>query len=111
MQFRAGCVGWAALPAREPILPASLMQGGQQWLTDVQALVATFQPYTRRPEAHFKELLDSAKLLALDGDMVSDLQQVLIADVDGLPARQQLRQLGIVRLSSQQAHFVLRQRM
>ena len=88
-----------------------MLQGGQQWLTDVQALVATFQPYTRRPEAHFKELLDSAKLLALDSDMVSDLQQVLTADVDGLPARQQLKQLGIVRLSSQQAHFVLRQRM
>eukprot|EP00891_Asterochloris_glomerata_P000268 jgi/Astpho2/268/Aster-02159 len=70
-------------------------EGGQQWLTDVQALVATFQPYTRRPEAHFKELLDSAKLLALDSDMVSELQQVLTADVDGLPARQQLKQLGI----------------
>lgn len=47
-----------------------LLQGAAQFGRDVQAVAALLAPYTRRPSAHFRELLDAATLLTLPADQV-----------------------------------------
>ena len=45
-------------------------QGAAQFRRDCGALTALVAPYTRRPGAHFRELLDSATLLCLPAGQV-----------------------------------------
>lgn len=46
------------------------LQGAAQFGRDVQAVAALLAPYTRRPSAHFRELLDASTLLTLPADQV-----------------------------------------
>ena len=48
-----------------------MAQGAAQFARDVLAVAALLAPYTPRPAAHFRELLDASALLALPAEQVT----------------------------------------
>lgn len=85
------------------------MQGGRQLACDVQTLLSVFQPYTFKPAAHFKELRDASLLLAMDPDALHTLKSALHSSDRG--DAKQLKQAGVLRLSTDQAVSILEQRL
>jgi len=56
--------------------------GARQLQTDVEALCSVFRPYTARPAAVFKELLEACVLLRLDAATADSLASMLDSPVD-----------------------------
>lgn len=56
--------------------------GARQLQTDVEALCSVFRPYTARPAAVFKELLEACILLRLDAATADSLASMLDPPVD-----------------------------
>jgi hypothetical protein len=50
--------------------------GALQFNTDVHAVLRCFSPYTAKPQAHFRELLDAVKLLTLQSEQADWVHQV-----------------------------------
>ena len=86
------------------------MQGAQQLQTDYAALVAVFQPYTERPAAHLRELAEACTLLNLNADQAGALSQGL-ASMQPADAIAQLKNVGVSRLTPEQAQCVLDRRL
>ena len=86
------------------------MQGAQQLQTDYNSLVAVFQPYTLRPAAHLRELAEACTLLNLNADQAAALAQGL-ASMQQADAIAQLKNIGVSRLTPEQAQCVLDRRL
>lgn len=84
-------------------------QGGQQLACDIQTLFSVFQPYTVKPAAHFKELRDASLLLAMDPNALHALMEALHSTGD--TGTKQLKQAGVLRLSTEQAMSIMQQRL
>ena len=87
-----------------------VLQGAQQLQTDYNALVAVFQPYTLRPAAHLRELAEACMLLNLNADQAAALTQGL-ASMQQPDAVVQLKNIGVARLTAEQAQCVLDRRL
>lgn len=86
------------------------MQGAQQLQTDYTSLVVVFQPYTLRPAAHLRELSEACTLLNLNADQAAALAQGL-ATMQQPDAAAQLKNVGVSRLTPEQAQYVLDRRL
>ncbi len=94
-------------------------QGAARFRADTQALAAVFAPYTARPAAHLRELCEAAALLNLPpGEAAAAAERVRGAAGSGDGgggggggAVAELRALGVVRLTVEQALCVLAQRL
>ena len=99
--------GLLSLPFRDML---GGVQGAQQLQTDYSALVAVFQPYTMRPAAHLRELSEACTLLNLSSDRAAALTQGL-ASMQQVDAIAQLKNIGVSRLTPEQAQCVLDRRL
>eukprot|EP00798_Chlamydomonas_sp_ICE-L_P006287 gene6287-2919_t len=92
--------------------------GASQFLTDVSGMVSVFSPYTKRPAAHFRELLAACRLLLLEDERAADV----VRRMSGVTASQGemalhkckdpvLIELGVVFLSPQQIICVVEHRL
>lgn len=85
-------------------------QGAANFGRECSAVATLVAPYTRRPAAHFRELLDAASILQLPYDQAASLASALDATPDGNNS-DALRAAGVTRLTSQQAKRVLQHRI
>ena len=72
--------------------------------------MAVFQPYTLRPAAHLRELSEACTLLNLNADQAAALAQGL-ASMQQPDAIAQLKNVGVSRLTPEQAQCVLDRRL
>ncbi len=72
--------------------------------------MAVFQPYTLRPAAHLRELSEACTLLNLNADQAAALAQGL-ATMQQPDAITQLKNVGVSRLTPEQAQCVLDRRL
>ena len=86
-------------------------QGARRFRADCQALAAAFAPFSRRPAAHLRELSEAATLLNLpQAEAAAAAERVRGTGMGDPAAADELRALGIVRLTREQALCVLAQR-
>ena len=90
---------------------SAVVQGARRFRADCQALAAAFAPFSRRPAAHLRELSEAATLLNLPQVEAAAAAERVRGTGTGDPrAADELRALGVVRLTREQALCVLAQR-
>jgi len=85
--------------------------GALQFNTDVHAVLRCFGPYTAKPQAHFRELLDAVKLLTLQKDQADWVHQVVSPNSRAPNAVDVLKMVHVTHLDPDQADTVLSLRM
>ncbi|KAK9817674.1 hypothetical protein WJX72_000495 [[Myrmecia] bisecta] len=86
-------------------------EGARQFAVDCNALIAIFQPYTPRPAAHFRELKEATLLLVLPEQEAHAAANALHDAQHEAEIMSLLKQLGVTRLTREQALCVLAQRL
>uniref|UniRef100_A0A7S3R862 Uncharacterized protein n=1 Tax=Dunaliella tertiolecta TaxID=3047 RepID=A0A7S3R862_DUNTE len=88
--------------------------GAHQFAVDCAGMVAVFSPFTKRPAAHFREMLAAARLLTLgDQDTQEVVRKASMQAAVGEPLWREpwLAQLGVGCLSAQQVIAVVERRL
>ena len=86
------------------------VQGGRQLACDAQTLFSVFQPYTYKASAHFKELRDASLLLSLEPETLHELK-VSLHSMSKSDSKQRLKQLGVLKLTPDEALGIMDQRL
>lgn len=81
--------------------------GVRQFSVDCKAVLALFQPYSSRPQAHFKELSEALLLLQLEDEAHGQLFKLLNHSSNVVDTRRELQAVGVNTLTGHQAAAVL----